>query len=146
MNPPERCELTRVPGVGPDARLLGDLSGATVIEIGCGSGHNLAHLVTHHDAVGTGIDHNPAKIHRAHTLYGHVPGLQLIHGDAEHELRRRTPGSIDVILSIFGALSFTSDLRPLLRACSHALSSRGRLLVTLRADDDHDQVTLLKRH
>jgi SAM-dependent methyltransferase len=146
MNPPERFELTRVPGVGPDASLLGDLAGSVVVEIGCGSGHNLAHLVARHGAVGIGIDHDPAKIHRARTFYGNLPGLQFIHGDAEHELQHRAPGSVDAVLSIFGALSFTDDLRALLRACSRAFSPHGRLLVTLRADDGHDQVTLLKRH
>ncbi|GAB3168247.1 hypothetical protein GCM10027059_30530 [Myceligenerans halotolerans] len=91
MSPPERFELTRVPGVGPDASLLGDLAGAIVIEIGCGSGHNLAHLVTHHGAVGIGIDHDPARIHRARAFYGPIPDLQFVHDDAEHGLRRFAP-------------------------------------------------------
>ncbi|MBE1876697.1 class I SAM-dependent methyltransferase [Myceligenerans pegani] len=144
MNPPGRFELTRVPGVGPDTSILGELAGSVVVEIGCGSGHNIAHLVAHHDAVGIGIDHDPAKIHRARTFYGHIPGLQFMHDDAEQNLCRLAPGSVDVIVSIFGALSFTDDLRSLLRACSRALAPHGRLLVTLRADDDHDQVTLLR--
>jgi trans-aconitate methyltransferase len=59
-----------------------------VIELGCGSGHNLAALAARHDAAGIGVDHDPAKIRR--------------------------PG--------------------------------GLLAITLRADDHHDTVIVLRRH
>ncbi|GAA1863901.1 class I SAM-dependent methyltransferase [Myceligenerans crystallogenes] len=145
MSPPGRLELTRVPGVGPDAAILGALRGAVVLEIGCGSGHNLAHLVDRHGAVGIGIDHDPAKVERARSLYGHVPGLRFVLGDAVDELGRLGPDAADVVISIFGALSFTDDLRPLLAACGRVLRPEGRFLVTIRAGEHHDQVTLLRR-
>jgi SAM-dependent methyltransferase len=143
LTPPGRLELTRRSGTGPDASLLGDLTEAVVVELGCGSGHNLAHLATH-GARCTGIDHDATRIHRARTYYGHLPGLRFLHGDAAEHLRGVPPGSVDVCLSIFGAFSFT-DPRPLLTAVAHALRPGGQLLIALRADDRHDHVTVLTR-
>jgi SAM-dependent methyltransferase len=142
--PPQRLELTRSPGVGPDATLLGNLRGALVIELGCGSGHNIAHLVAHTEAVGIGVDRDLATVRRARTLYGQLPGIRFQHADAASHLRGLPPGSVDVCLSIFGAFSF-SDLRALLAASAVALRPGGLLLITLRADDRHDQLILLRR-
>ncbi|UED87182.1 class I SAM-dependent methyltransferase [Streptomyces profundus] len=141
--PPSRLELTRRPGVGPDASLLGDLTGALVVELGCGSGHNLAHLTTR-GAHCIGIDRDPFKVHRARTLYGHLPRLRFRHGDASDQLRRLPTGSADVCLSIFGAFSFVAP-RPLLAATANALRPGGQLLIVLRADDHHDYLTVLTR-
>ncbi|WP_165953750.1 class I SAM-dependent methyltransferase [Streptomyces sp. 8K308] len=143
LTPPARLELTRRPGNGPDASLLGDLAGALVVELGCGSGHNLAHLTTH-GARCVGVDSNPVKIHRARTLYGHLPRLQFRHESAADCLRGLRPGSVDACLSIFGAFSFI-DPRPLLAAVAIALRPGGRLLIVLRADDRHDYITVLTR-
>jgi hypothetical protein len=42
LTAPIRFEWTRRPGTGPGLAILGQLVGATAIELGCGSGHNLA--------------------------------------------------------------------------------------------------------
>jgi SAM-dependent methyltransferase len=141
---PARLEWTRQPGTGPGLAVLGPLAGRTVIELGCGSGHNLAHLTATHHATGTGIDRDPAKITRARHLYGHLPGLTFICGDAASILAAMPAASADVCLSIFGAFSF-SPPGPLLAAAAHALRPGGRLAITLRADDHHDQVVILVR-
>lgn len=141
---PDRFEWTRGPGIGPGADVLGDLDGRTVAELGCGSGHNLAHLVAHRRANGIGIDHDPIKIERATRLYGHLPGIEFHLGDAAEKLSMLTQGSVDVCLSIFGALSF-SDPGPILGAAARALRPEGLLALTLRADDDHDKVIVLSR-
>jgi hypothetical protein len=52
--------------------------------------------------------------------------------------------SIDICLSIFGAFSFTDPL-PLLTVTSRALRPGGLLAVTLRADNHHDSITVLRR-
>ncbi|MEV8115762.1 class I SAM-dependent methyltransferase [Streptomyces xiamenensis] len=114
-----------------------------MVELGCGSGHNLAHLTTH-GARCIGIDHAPAKIHRARVLYGYLPRLSFVQADAAAHLHRLPPGTVDVCLSIFGAFSFT-DPRPLFIAVTTALRPGGRLLASLRADDRHDHVTLWTR-
>lgn len=144
MSAPDRFEWTREPGIGPGLGVLGDLIGRTVVEVGCGSGHNLAHLVTHGRAIGVGIDHDPGKIERATRFYGHLPGIGFHLGDAAETLSTLTPGSVDVCLSIFGALSF-ADPGPILTAAARALRPEGLLALTLRADDHHDEVIVLSR-
>lgn len=101
---PAHFEWTRQPGTGPDLAILGELRGKNVIEIGCGCGHNLAYLVTHHGITGIGIDHNAEKITRALHAYGHLPGINFIRADAVDHLTSTQQASIDICLSIFGAL------------------------------------------
>ena len=139
-----RLEWTRQPGTGPAAGILGDLSGKVVAELGCGSGHNLAVLAARHGATVTGIDRDPAKVRRARDLYGDVPGLRVIHADAASYLSAIPAASVDVCLSIFGALSF-SPPGPLLKAAARALRPGGLLALTLRAGDHHDTVLILTR-
>jgi ubiquinone/menaquinone biosynthesis C-methylase UbiE len=98
---------------------MGPLTGAKVIELGCGSGHNLACLATHHGVTGIGVDHDPAKISRAHAAYGNLPGAHFTLADARHYLATAQPRSADLVVSIFGAFSFTDPL-PLLRGTARA--------------------------
>lgn len=138
-------EWTREPGVGPGVGVLGDLAGRTVVELGCGSGRNLAYLVHRHGArAGIGVDNDPVKIERATRLWGSVPGLTFRLDDAAEALDSLTPGSVDVCLSIFGALSF-SDPGTILAAAARTLRPGGRFGLTLRADDRHDTVIILSR-
>jgi SAM-dependent methyltransferase len=144
MSVPPRLEWTRQPGIGPGTAVLGPLVGRTVIELGCGSGHNLAHLVAAHRTIGIGIDHDPAKIGRARDLYGHLGDVVFILADAAAVLGAMPRSAADLCLSIFGAFSF-SPAGPLLRGAAHALRPGGRLAITLRADDHHDHVVVLIR-
>jgi SAM-dependent methyltransferase len=139
-----RLEWTRQPGTGPGTAVLGPLAGRTVIEIGCGSGHNLAHLVAVHHTTGIGIDHDVAKISRASDLYGHLSNLAFILGDAAAVLGTMPPSAADLCMSIFGAFSF-SPPGPLLRAAAQVLRPGGRLAITLRADEYHDHIVVLIR-
>lgn len=141
---PARLEWTRQPGTGPGTSILGPLAGRTVTELGCGSGHNLAHLVGVRHAIGIGIDRDPVKISRARDQYGQLSNLAFILGDAAAVLVGMPPSQADICLSIFGAFSFTPP-GPLLRAVAHTLRPGGRLAVTLRADDRHDHVLVLVR-
>jgi SAM-dependent methyltransferase len=141
---PTRLEWTRQPGTGPGTAILGPLAGRTVVELGCGSGHNLAHLVTTRHSIGVGIDHDLPKISRARHLYGHLSKLAFILGDAAAILGTMPPSTADLCLSIFGAFSF-SPSGPLLRAAAQALRPGGRLAITLRADEHHDHVVVLIR-
>src|ERR1700758_1186371 len=74
MTIPTRFEWTRQLGIGPGIKILGPLTGRVVIEMGCGSGHNLAHPAAVHGSIAIGIDRDPVKITRARGLYGHVAG------------------------------------------------------------------------
>ncbi len=142
--PPATFEWTRQPGTGPPTSILGQLRAAVVVELGCGAGHNLACLAARHGATGIGVDHDPAKISRARAGYGHLTGLRFAVADAHRYLTAAEPGSADLVLSIFGALSFTDQL-PLLDATARILPPGGHLAITLRADDHHDTVVILRR-
>ena len=139
-----RLEWTRQPGTGPPPEILGDITGRAVVELGCGSGHNLAVLAARHGALATGIDHDPAKVARAQELYGHIPGLRVIQADAASYLTALPVASVDICISIFGAFSF-SPPGPLLEAAAHALRPSGLLAITLRASDHHDAIVILAR-
>ena len=139
-----RLEWTRHPGTGPPPAILGNLTGKTVLELGCGAGHNLAVLARRHGANATGIDHDPAKVARALELYGSIPGLQVTRADAASYLAALPAASVDACLSIFGALSFTPP-GPILKAAARALRPGGLLAVTLRASDHQDAVVILAR-
>jgi SAM-dependent methyltransferase len=134
----DRMFWGRWPDIGPGAEILGDLTGRRIIEIGCGPGHNLAHLVAHHDAIGLGIDAAPAQIKRANNKYGHVPGIAFADAEAT-ELLSVTDATFDIVMSVFGALSFT-DPRPLLSAVCRRLTPTGVLAFSVRDDrlDDPD--------
>lgn len=144
LTAPARFEWTRQPGTGPPISILAPLTGARVIELGCGSGHNLAYLVTRCGATGIGVDHDPAKIRRALARYGHLPGIRFTLADAHRYLAVAHPSSADLVISIFGAFSFTDPL-PLLTQTARVLRPGGLLAMTLRADDPRDTVIVLRR-
>ncbi|WP_338495527.1 class I SAM-dependent methyltransferase [Streptomyces sp. SJL17-4] len=55
---------TQWPDHGPDEKVLGDVSGARVLDLGCGNGGNLAHLVAL-GAEATGVDISPVQVAKA---------------------------------------------------------------------------------
>jgi SAM-dependent methyltransferase len=106
---------TQFPDHGPDETVLGDMAGRRVLELGSGSGSNLAHLATL-GAVCTGIDLAPARTRTATEQWGHLSRLDFVTADAVTFLAE-TADTFDVILSIFGAAWFTDPtaLLPLIR-------------------------------
>lgn len=103
---PARLEWTQVPGLGPGVELLGDLDGRTVLELGCGAGDTTAYLASL-GAHAIGLDGAPAQIERARARWGHIVGATYVRAEATVYLTRPGP-PVDVILSVFGALDFTS--------------------------------------
>ncbi|WP_031040838.1 class I SAM-dependent methyltransferase [Streptomyces sp. NRRL F-5650] len=106
---------TQYPDHGPDESILGDLQGRTVLELGCGTGCNLAHLSTL-GATCTGVDIAPSQHEKAVARWGHLPGLTF-HTAEVTDYLSRTEGPFDVVLSIFGPVWFTGpeQLLPLVR-------------------------------
>lgn len=141
---PECFEWTRAAGVGPSPAALGDLTNRRVIELGCGAGHNLAHLVVHHHAQAVGIDCDPTKVRRARRAYGVLSNLTFFCAEATAFLREQPTASFDLGLSIFGAFSFGAP-EPLLAELSRVLRPGGKLALSFRATDRTDLVLILIR-
>ncbi|NEB76426.1 class I SAM-dependent methyltransferase [Streptomyces sp. SID14478] len=101
---PARMEWTTRPGLGPGAEILGtDLGHRRILELGCGPGHNAAHLATRRGARVTGVDLVGIQIRRARTHYGRLSGLTFAAGHALHYLQA-TNEHFDAIYSVFGAV------------------------------------------
>ncbi|KAA9380091.1 class I SAM-dependent methyltransferase [Microbispora cellulosiformans] len=104
---PSRMYWTPEPDGGPGAEILGHLACAGVLELGCGAGHHLAHLVGVHGATGVGVDISERQIERARTRYGDLPGIAFVADDAAQFLEASCH-SYDVCYSVFGAVGLTS--------------------------------------
>ncbi|MFF1604825.1 SAM-dependent methyltransferase [Streptomyces mirabilis] len=80
---PHGWERSTHRGLGPGAEILGrDLRGKRLLELGCGSGHNVAHLAQHHWARVTGIDLVGLQVRRARSHYEHIEGATFAVGHA----------------------------------------------------------------
>ncbi|WP_405393389.1 class I SAM-dependent methyltransferase [Microbispora hainanensis] len=104
---PPRMYWTPEPDGGPGAEILGHLACARVLELGCGAGHHLAHLVGVHGTTGVGVDISERQIERAQTRYGHLPGITFVAADAVAFLASSCH-PYDVCYSVFGAVGLTS--------------------------------------
>lgn len=121
------------PGTGPGHNLLGDLTGLTVLELGCGNGDNAAAFARGGAEV-TAIDHNPAKVTQARRRWYGFDRLRFEHAEAaDHLARLAVP--VDVVCSIFGALSF-GPAEPLLDQIAAHLWPGGRLAIAARTPAD----------
>ncbi len=113
------------PGVG----LLGEVTGRRVVELGCGTGNNLAHLVDHHGARGVGVDSAPTQIVRARARWPHLDlrkmgAARFLVGEA---------GPFDVCYSVFGAVGLTRPTLPLLALIRRRLVRGGLLAFSVPA-------------
>ncbi|WP_405084753.1 class I SAM-dependent methyltransferase [Microbispora sp. NBC_01389] len=104
---PSRMYWTPEPDGGPGAEILGHLACARVLELGCGAGHHLAHLVGVHGATGVGVDISERQIERARTRYGYLRGISFVTADAVQFLATSSH-PYDVCYSVFGAVGLTS--------------------------------------
>ncbi|BAU84503.1 methyltransferase [Streptomyces laurentii] len=126
LTPPARLEWSTHPGLGPGAEAIGrDLSGKRLLELGCGSGHNAAHLAQHHQARVTGVDLIGLQVRRARSHYGHIDGTSFAAGHALHHLRAGTR-IYDAVCSVFGAVGLVAP-ELLLPAISRHLRPGGVL-------------------
>ncbi|PZG23236.1 SAM-dependent methyltransferase [Spongiactinospora gelatinilytica] len=116
------------PGAGPGAEILGDLRGALVAELGCGTGEHVAHIAAAGVRRVYGVDISPARIARARARWGHLPATAWRVGDAAAVLPQLP--ALDVVYSVFGALWYSSPAR-LLPAIARRLRPGGRLVFSL---------------
>lgn len=104
---------TMYPDWGPGEEVLGDVgSGRRVLELGCGSAGNLAHVATL-GAETVGVDMSAVQVAQAQQRW---PGLEIRHERAERFLSA-VDAPYDVIYSVYGASWFTDPdaLLPLVR-------------------------------
>lgn len=125
------------PGSGPGRDPLGDIGGLTVVELGCGNGHNAA-AFAYGGATVTGIDRNPTKIEQARRRWPGVPRLRFEHAEASAYLAVLTV-PVEVVCSIFGALSF-NPTGPLLDSIATRLRPGGRLAIAARTPPEEPQI------
>ncbi|MFD4315199.1 SAM-dependent methyltransferase [Streptomyces sp. NPDC058548] len=125
-----RMEWGTRPGSGPDAHVLGPALGSRrLLELGCGSGHNAAHLASVHGADVTAIDSVEIQIRRANENYGSAQGLRFLTCDALRFLRGGAM-PFDTIYSVFGAVGLIAPER-LLPAIARRLRAHGRLVFSV---------------
>ncbi|MFE0374691.1 class I SAM-dependent methyltransferase [Streptomyces inhibens] len=123
---PSRMEWGTRSGQGPDAGILGhDLRGKAALELGCGPGHNVAHLAVHRGATVTGIDLVGLQVRRARSHYGRLASARFVAGHALHYLQA-TGDKYDAIYSVFGAIGLVAP-ELLLPAIAEHLAPGGTL-------------------
>lgn len=108
LSVPARMEWTTRPGSGPGAEILGpDLRRKRLLELGCGPGHNAAHLATRYGAHVTGVDLVGLQVRRARSHYGRLNNLTFVAGHALHYLQA-CDEPFDAIYSVFGAVGLVA--------------------------------------
>ena len=82
-------------GLRRDLRLIAEMidPGARVLDIGCGDGALLAHLVRHKNVDGRGMELSQSGVN---SCVGH--GLSVIQGDADRDLEVYPNGAFDVVV------------------------------------------------
>lgn len=112
-----------------DVRLLGDVDGLRLLEIGCGAGQCGRWLGTQ-GARTVGIDLSYRQLHHATVLNGRTGvGLPVAQADAQ-----RLPfadGVFDAACSSYGALPFVADLPAVLAEVSRVLRPGGRFVFSV---------------
>lgn len=108
------------------ARLLGDVSGRRVLEIGCGAGQCGRWLISQ-GATAIGLELSRRQLEHSRRLDTRSGvALPVVQGDAEHlPFAER---SFDVVCSSYGALPFVADKLAVLREVSRVLRPGGRLV------------------
>ncbi|MGW2104978.1 class I SAM-dependent methyltransferase [Streptomyces olivaceoviridis] len=118
---------------GPEAEVLGDLTGRCVGDLGSGAARHAAHLAVHHQPARViAVDASPAQHAMASDLYGHLaPRLRLVNSDVTRHLHAMAD-TYDVLYSVFGAVDFTNP-HELLPTAAAALRPGGLLVLSTLA-------------
>ncbi|MFD9416911.1 class I SAM-dependent methyltransferase [Streptomyces goshikiensis] len=101
---------------GPGAEVLALNPSDTVLDLGCGSGGNLAHLATL-GMTAVGVDVSGKQLDKARERWPNIQGMELHEGDATAYLAE-TFTIFDAVFSVFGAAWFTDPglLLPIVHA------------------------------
>ena len=110
-----------------DARLLGDVRGKDVLEVGCGAAQGARWLVSQGATV-TAFDVSAGQLAQARALDRStgVAVLRLVQADAQRLPFRDE--AFDLVVSAFGAIPFVSDSAGTMRELARVLRPGGRLV------------------
>lgn len=108
-------------------RLLGDIEGRRVLELGCAAGGLTAHLVQRGADV-ISVDAEPRMIDIARRKLGTSARFELV--DLEQPLTIVEPGSVDVVAASL-VLHYVKDWAPLLRDIHRCLVPGGALVFSM---------------
>ncbi|MDR7329233.1 class I SAM-dependent DNA methyltransferase [Corynebacterium guangdongense] len=106
-----------------DARLLGDVSDKSVLELGCGSAPCSSWLAAGRAGFVTGFDISAEMLARAEGA------LHLVQADVQALPYR--DGAFDVVFSAFGGLPFVPDAEAVFRDVARVLADAGRLVFSV---------------
>ncbi len=104
-----------------------------ILDIGCGPGNVIEHIIGRFDVDYVGIDYDPIFIEAARAKYGHLDNCRFVVGDAtDDELYRSTDADIVIALETLEHIPLNSALRVVEHVCGIV---RPRLfLVTVPAE------------
>ncbi|GHH62995.1 SAM-dependent methyltransferase [Streptosporangium violaceochromogenes] len=112
-----------------DARLLGDVAGLDVLEIGCGAGQ-CGRWLADRGARVAAFDLSFRQLQHSRRIdLGTGSSLPVVQADAES--LPFAGGSFDLACSAFGALPFTADARAVLTEARRVLRPGGRLVFSV---------------
>jgi SAM-dependent methyltransferase len=112
-----------------DARLLGDVAGRRVLEIGCGSAPCARWLRTAGADV-VALDVSAGMLHRAAEL-NRITGIDVPLVQADAGALPLTDGSMDLACSAFGGLPFVADVEGALGEVARVLRPGGRFVASV---------------
>jgi SAM-dependent methyltransferase len=110
-----------------DARLLGEVAGRDVLEVGCGAAQGARWLVAQGARV-TAFDVSGGQLAQARELDRRtgIEVRRLVQADAQQ--LPFTDGTFDVVVSAFGAIPFVADSAGTMRELARVLRPGGRLV------------------
>ncbi|MBA2697179.1 MAG: class I SAM-dependent methyltransferase [Nocardioidaceae bacterium] len=112
-----------------DVRLLGDIEGRRVLEIGCGAGQ-CARWLRAQGTEAVGIDLSHRQLQHSRRLDGET-SLAVPVACATATALPFSDGSFDLACSAFGALPFIVDIRTALREVARVLRPAGRFVFSV---------------
>jgi SAM-dependent methyltransferase len=112
-----------------DARLLGDVAGRRILELGCGAAQCSRWLADHGARV-VGIDISRGMLDQARRFDGEL-GCSTPLAQADGRMLPFSDASFDIVMSAFGVLPFVADSEAVFAEVARVLRSGGRFALSV---------------